>query len=750
MNSTLSPQGSSSTPENDIGEIVVTAQKRAENIDKVGMSISAISGNELVQLGITDTSELTRVVPGFSFNQTAFATPVYTIRGVGFQEASLGASPTVSVYVDEMPIPFPAESLGAPFDLDHVEVLKGPQGTLYGENSTGGAINYIAAKPTNTMQAGTDISYGRFNTVDLQGFVSGPLMDALNARLAIRTVHSDDWQYSYTRLDAVGMKDLLQGRLTLDWLPVAGLKVSVSLNGWNDQSDTQEPQLVAVLSQGAAPLPPGLLAATPAPANNRAADWDPGVSFRRNNSFYQSSARIDYGLSENLTVTSLTTYERYKRDQPVDGDGTPYQDNLVFNTGAISTVYQELRIAGKLNDHGNWILGANFESDEIHDKYVQFVGQSSANPTFGLPLDDAASFSDQDVKTYAGFANLDYSFTDSLSFQAGARFTQSNRRFSGCDLDAGDGQFAAVIDLIQAAIKGPTNIVPAQAGGCVTLNSVTISPGVVTGTLDQNNVSWRTGLNWTIAPETLIYGNVSKGFKAGNFPTLSATSSAQLAPVTQESILAYEIGAKSKPVRNLQFDAAAFYYDYNDKQIRGRVPDAVFGPLEALVNIPRSHILGAEFGAKWIAIEGLVISPAFSFVRSRIDGQFVSYTPLGTMENFSGEAFPYTPKWQASMDAEYSWRVSEAYAAFGGANISYQSATNGALGNLALLKIDDYALLDLRAGIKSNSGTWRFMVWGRNVTDKYYWTTADKQFDTAFRLSGAPAAFGVSASYRFQ
>ena len=136
------------------GEIVVTAQKRSENINRVCMSITAIGGDDLVQRGITDTSQLVKVVPGFNFTQTGYATPVYSIRGIGFQENSLAASPAVSVYVDEIPLPFPAETEGVGLDLARVEVLKGPQGTLYGQNSTGGAVNYIAAKPTDEFAAG--------------------------------------------------------------------------------------------------------------------------------------------------------------------------------------------------------------------------------------------------------------------------------------------------------------------------------------------------------------------------------------------------------------------------------------------------------------------------------------------------------------------------------------------------------------------------------------------------------------------
>jgi outer membrane receptor protein involved in Fe transport len=182
-----------------LDEIVVTAEKREESINNVPMAVSAFSGSQLVALGIKNVQDLTEVVPGLTFAQTNFSTPVYTLRGVGFYETSLSAYPDVTVYVDEAALPFPILTTHVGFDLDRVEVLRGPQGILFGQNSTGGAINYVAAKPTSTFQAGTYVSYGEFNAFDLQGYVSGPINDTLSARLAVDLQQGGAYQYSYTR-----------------------------------------------------------------------------------------------------------------------------------------------------------------------------------------------------------------------------------------------------------------------------------------------------------------------------------------------------------------------------------------------------------------------------------------------------------------------------------------------------------------------------------------------------------------------
>jgi len=333
------------------------------------MSITAATGDQLEMLGITDTSQLSKLVPGFTFTQTGYGTAVYTIRGVGFQESSLAASPAVSVYVDEIPLPFPAETVAAALDPQRVEVLKGPQGLLYGENSTGGAVNYVAAKPTDYFTAGAKGSYGRFNTGDLEAFVSGPIADSLQGRLAVRTVQGGDWQYSYTRSDTVGAKNLTQARLLLDWRPSDDLEVSLNLNGWLDKSDSQAAQLIGIYPESnLVPIPAGLSNYPRAPNNNRAADWDPGLSLRRDDKFYQGSIRIDYKLPGDLTLTSISAHERYQRDRPMDLDGTSYTNFGDLESGWIGTTFQELRLSGLFPEHrGNWIVGGNYESDDTSD-----------------------------------------------------------------------------------------------------------------------------------------------------------------------------------------------------------------------------------------------------------------------------------------------------------------------------------------------------------------------------------------------
>src|SRR5712672_262533 len=186
MNAAVAAEApSGSAPQ--LEEVIVTAQKRSERVNDVPLSITTATGENLLKAGVKSPSDLEKLVPGFTYQSSEYGMPVFTIRGIGYLDNSLAIPPAVSVYVDQVPYSYLAMTPGTSLDVERVEVLKGPQGTLFGQNSTGGAINFIANKPTPDLHYGGDLSYGRFNDLDVQGFVSGPLFKDVTARLALRT-----------------------------------------------------------------------------------------------------------------------------------------------------------------------------------------------------------------------------------------------------------------------------------------------------------------------------------------------------------------------------------------------------------------------------------------------------------------------------------------------------------------------------------------------------------------------------------
>ena len=364
----------------DGADIVVTANKRSENLSKVGMSVTAISGEALQERKITSLQDLASVVPGLQFASSTSNTPIFTLRGIGFNENSLGVYPAVSVYLDQAPLPFPVLASHTAFDLERVEVLKGPQGTLFGQNSTGGAINYIAAKPTSSFEAGGDISYGRFNQVAGNLYLSGPLSDTLQARVAATGLRQDAWQRSVTRPgDTNGKQEYYAGRFLLDWAPTDTIKLALNVNGWVDKSDPQAQQLIAKHPLDVAAIKPGFLAAPFVTGNARLADWtakilDPATgtiadfSPFSDRKFYQLALRGDVDLTADLTLTSLTTYDHFTQKQSTDGDGLALNNfDLPHTDGQLKSFNQELRLANAQSNSFRWILGANYEHSTTAD-----------------------------------------------------------------------------------------------------------------------------------------------------------------------------------------------------------------------------------------------------------------------------------------------------------------------------------------------------------------------------------------------
>lgn len=736
------------------GEIVVTAQKRSQSLSDVPLSITAYTGDQLLARGVVDVQSLVKVTPGLSFVESGNASPVYSLRGVGFFDTSIGARPAVSVYLDEVPLPFSIMSMGVALDLERVEVIKGPQGTLFGQNSTGGAINYIAAKPTAAFGGGATLSYASFNTIDASAYLSGPLTSTLRARISVRGLHGDDWQRSYTRKDSIGAKRLLQGRLLLDWAPTDRFSLALNINGFRDRSDTQAAQLTEILLGSNNPEAVPLMLSYPlAPRDDRAADWNPDQDLSRRNDFYQLSLRGDYRIGDDLTLTSITAYSHMKVDQLVDQDGTALTNAELHVTGALRSFSQELRLAGRVGP-AQFVIGGNYERDQSNESNFLDIDYSTYRRR--LPTGPLRSFnlaSEQDFNSKALFGSVDVDLTDTIVAHGGIRYTKADLDYAACTR-VGDATSATTLTTLYNILRsraGLTPLAPIAVNSCVTLDP-TLTPAQLVDSLDQDNVSWRVGIDWKPAPQALLYASISRGYKSGSVPTPNALGTAGYRPVTQETVLAYEVGFKVPVVhRVLEATGALFYYDYTDKQVLGRilVPPVEIGALSALVNVPRSRVLGVEFQLNAYPVRGLSLSLAGTYLDSKVIGNFVNFTILAQQTNFRDNPFPYTPKFQLVGDVQYEAPVSNSVQGFFGAGFSYRSSTTSGFGDVANLNIKDYALLDLRVGARGPQRKWQMMLFMRNVTNTYYWTNVARLTDTIRRYTGEPRTVGIQFSTKF-
>lgn len=752
-------EGSSSLQPDDaatsdaaMGDIIVTATKRQESINKVPMSITAATGDELNRAGVTSAADLGKLTPGFVAIDSSYNTPVYYIRGVGFYESSILAKSTVGVYVDEVALPYPVMTSGSVFDLERVEILKGPQGTLFGSNATAGAINYIAAKPSDAFEAGVNLGYGSYQATTLGGFVSGGLTPTLSARASFNHEGRGDWQRSLTRPgDTLGSKSFTQGRLQFLWEPSDRLRAHLTLSGFLDRSDSQAGQFSAPFAQTATTVLDPRLLTYPTGNDNRDADWNALFPLKRDNKMGQVSLRLDYGLSDAVKLTSITAYSYYRQHQGVDSDGTSLRVSNALVTGNVKSFNQELRLAGDIGQQGRWLIGGNYEHSLAYEN-VYFSGADTTSGRafirLGLPEVDFISFyGDTKFVSKAVFGNIDYDIGDLITLHAGARYTDTRNDFTGCLRSEGNNAFGRGL-----ATSFGLNPATTGVGRCATVLGLPSAPrfGTAFRSLPEDNVSWRVGIDLKPADGQMIYANVSRGYKSGTYTNLSATTDGQYTPAKQEELTAYEVGFKSNLLdRRLQLNGAVFYYDYVDKQLRGRVAVPVFSFLEALINIPKSRVKGAELQATIRPVDGLKLSVGGVYIDSKITRSYSNFTQFGQLIDFKGSSFPYTPKWQLNGDIGYDRDITANLNAFVGASATYRSSTYGDFRPDPRVALKAYTLIDLRAGIGSTDKSWQLSLYARNITNEYYWVTVTRRNDAIVKFTGMPATVGAELALRF-
>jgi outer membrane receptor protein involved in Fe transport len=747
-------------------EIIVTAQKRQQSVNDIGLSVQVMDANFLKSRNITSLESLTQAVPSMTYAETQSGAPTITLRGIGFNETSLAAFPAVSMYLDEVPLTFPVMANHTNYDLERVEVLQGPQGTVFGQNVTGGAVNFIAAKPTQEFEAGVMAGYGRFNTFEAEGYVSGAVSDTVAVRLSGRAENADGWQQSMTRSEKNGEKDSFAGRLILDFTPSDDTFFRLNINGWKDEGESIAPQLIGTNVQSPGFLYPEVANAPLAPSDPRAADWTPGLP-AKDNTFFQVSLRGEFQLMDSYTLTSLTSYSDYDQKERNDFDGVPVaSEDFAANNGQIEDFAQELRLESGQDQKLRWMVGANYQKSSVDQqfRYVwDYASTSAFVETLGYPAIENWFGTDQEMETWAVFANTEFDVSETVTLKAGIRYTDFENETSNCGTDLLPPYYVGNLfyNVFAGGAAGPYS-----PGLCFSINDLgeTVNgvppffPGRFEGKFKEDNTPWRIGIDWTPNSDTLVYANITKGYKAGNFPTIGGSVWSQYAPVTQESVLSYEIGSKLTALdQRLQLNGAVFYYEYDDKQLRSRTIDPVWGNLDVVQNIPESSATGVELSLLAVPADYLTVGINATYIDATID-EFTGISASGVVADFGDTDMPFTPEFSMGANADLVVPMNSGFNFIAGASVYYTSSTYSIIGGKTnpplaqpqdkeLFKIDSYTLMDMYAGVESEN--WRITAWAKNLTDEYYWSNVVPAFDTLIRYAGMTRTYGVRVSYDF-
>lgn len=719
-------------------DIVVTANRREESLQRVGVAATALSGESLSNLGMTQASDLARIVPAFSINYANPSISQTNIRGVSQNDFADHLEPPIAVYQDESYVGTSGGSSVPMFDMERVEVLRGPQGTLFGRNATGGLVHFISAQPTDHIEGYVQASYGRFNTYNLEGALSGPLSDTVRGRIAFARNASDG---PYTNI----VSGLEPGGNTSNWGVRAiidadlGDDTELRILGKYYRDDQRGPQYAFTVAQ---PGPQGLgievatnqTAAFPniilggtitAPCagcnvvgfGGSSSPWEqasnyPGY-FERD--FWGVQGRLTHDFGD-MNLTAISDYLRVVKDTQFDVDMSPQNLFIYGSAQDYEQFSQELRLDGETGAL-QWVAGVYYLN--MRGYYEQpldldvsvYVGAplcvgAACGPGSGnAPAHFEPRYSD-DVDSMAVFAQGEYALNDQISLTLGARFTHDQKTF----------------DYAWSGVSPWTAQIPYNDEQ----------------TFD--NVALKAQIDWRPTDETLIYASYTRGHKGGNwaapaFPPILT----QFFPHDQEVLTSYEGGFKSRFLDNMvTLNGSIYYYDYHNYQAF-----SLQGLAQSIFNKDGS-VLGGELELRTNPLEGLEIATSIAMIDSEVRDVAL---PTGSIVD---REMPNTPSFQATAIVRYGWDM------FGG-EMSLQ-ASGKYMGDHYLTVLnepvnheDAYATLDLRAGWLSPDGSFEFSVYGQNVTGEVYrmWALDVSPLSLGMNVLGPRSTYGARIKYNF-
>ncbi|MFW2853203.1 TonB-dependent receptor [Sphingomonas sp. TX0543] len=591
-------------------DIVVTALRREQSIMTVPLAISAVSGDALTTKGVTNSADLASAVPNLQVSSPYGNTqPNFSLRGISVaNEYNSNQASPIGVYIDDVYIANrTAHGMGL-FDLDRVEVLRGPQGTLFGRNTTGGAINFITKGPSLSGNQGyAEAGYGNFNTWTAQAAIETTMVDdQLGLRLAGNFAHGDGQiKNVYPGGLDPNSRDTLQGRATLRLRPGNGpLDIKIKIYGGRDRG-TQ----AAV--QGLLPYRSGL-------------DFfqvNENRIGRNRTDAYGISANIAYTLSDTLTFTSITSRDGGSQNLQQAADGSPL-DVLDINW---RSKYDQFSEEARFNyaSGGLTLVGGGFYGwDKVVTDNTFNIGSALGPGVNGGFFQHYR----QERRSYALFTQGDYKLTPQLTLTLGARYTWDRARYDDgyAYLFAGNvgGPFLPLATTVPCA---------GVAGTCA------YDPTARYAIPGRNNaLTGRVSLSYQ-AGRTLFYASYNRGYRSGAFNGGGYTSSAGITFIKPERINAYEIGLKGRYFGALTLSAAGFYYDYQNQQVQ----DTRAGPVSFLVNAPKSEVYGGEVEAVLKVSPALNLNAALGYLHAK----YKQLTLQGTV--LDGNDLPFAPRWTA-------------------------------------------------------------------------------------------------------
>ena len=701
-----------------VEEVIVTAQRREQSLEEVPVAVSAFSAATLQRAGISDASDLVGLTPGFNGSMVSSSQPILSMRGVGSNDFTIGNDPALGVYVDEVYVGRSAAAVVNLFDAERVELLKGPQGTLFGRNTTAGAISITRAQPEPYRSGSVEVRTGNDGYQEARFIYNDSLSDSTYARVAMLHQHRDGYveeQISNrdmvdTDLQAIKAAFKFEGEqvdytVTIDWSE-------------NDQDAAVYRSLLSVDGQV---------------LDTRKAVSDIFNEQRNQREIGMVSGKGRFTFSDGYELTSISAWRKYQLDYLEDTDATSLR-LLHFGVDEESESFsQEFRL-NSTGENLDWFVGVSVSYEDIqatgsvdYSEEVlcsQLLGSSCAS-ALGFAGDDVSEFNNAEGEywNYAIFGDVKLALNSETNLTIGLRYSYD------------DKEFVAHNPVPANALVGPALN---SMGALPTANLFLIeTAGKISSRDTWSQVQPRIVLDHSLGGDTMLYASASVGYKSGGFNVLVPTAGS----FEPEEMLSYELGVKGSLMdRRLVYDAAFFHYRYDDLQVQ------IIDVVSITRNAAEATGYGFESSVRFKATERLSVASTLAWLEAEYDRFVVSDT-----EDFTDNQLARSPELTASLSFDYELPVGEEHFLNLSLTTVYTDDQYMLSSNRPESFQEAYTTTDLEVTLSANSESYFVSLFVNNASDEEYITQTQliSDFGLALVQDSPPRYYGVRAGYRF-
>jgi iron complex outermembrane receptor protein len=721
----MSAHAETAADSGQVDEIVVTARKRAEPLSQTPLPITAFRGDDLKARRVNNLEDLAAITPGMSFREDVAgrAGPAITIRGIGFDDYHAMGSPSAAVHLDEVYQGSSAWITGQLFDIDRVEVLKGPQGTLYGRNTTAGAINIITRRPTGQAGGYVGASYGSHDAVRIDGAYTMPLADQVALRIAVLRESGGGYMTNKGNASVAGTtpapgvipplpsigehktgdKDFWGARATLAYTPTDTTRVTAAVNLARDRGDNSQTDVLGRSATGFTEP-----------------DTDPYTYYANLDPFVRSEQiggrlQVEHDFQDGLKFTGIASQQHLKRTYTLD-PGSPLRAFDIRYADTLDQTTLEARL-GKSGGLVEWVAGAFYMKDRVASDQREDVSD-----LFRSVID---ATSDLHRESWAAFGEADWRFGPRWTATLGLRYTDETAHFDGATVDLNPYGLSAVKSAFALPVRFDNRF-------------------------SDSNLSGRAVLTWRPTEATMLYASASKGFKSGGFDGATIFTASKALPFQSENVWAYEGGYKWFPTSlPLSLTASGFYYDFSNMQSTSVVNLGGI-PTNVRTNVADAQVYGGELQLNLRPIERLELNAGLALLHSEITRD-ASVDPAEVARRV-GAPLPNSPELSYSLAARYGWDLPGGWTLSPAAQLSYVGSQYKELDHYVRAK--SYTLIDGQVELTAPGGRWSLSLWGKNLGDETYFTglipaVSKNVVIGTQRIVGAPRTIGVAVNVNF-